>query len=232
MKYCKLTTEDIDVAKALKEFGWPYARIAEYFHCCPATIRKKLHDIGVTNRSIKWFQKDYSSEKSRRKITPERIAALKAEHIAGKSIAELAKRDNYSYTYIWRLINDKPLNVPVRTQKYFNLGKLGQDARKKLSEEDISEMKDLYEKGQTYREIAQKFKCHFTTVMYHLSPVRKKYCHEYAKTWQAINVSPEVQRAQALKTYLKKRAILSAMSVEEQQKILEVRTYDKRTEQQ
>ncbi len=94
---------------------------------------------------------------------------------------------------------------PMRT---VTLRSIGKDRRCKLTDEDIAEIKELYEKGWSQISIAKLFNVHQTTVTYYVNPARKEYANKRSAKYHCLYMTPEESARRALESYHRKRKIL------------------------
>lgn len=73
---------------------------------------------------------------------------------------------------------------------------------RKVTPENVQEMKELREKGKTYGEIAKLFNITDSTAQYHISPAENKRKKEYSINWWKRH--PEIMKKQILSTKKKK----------------------------
>ena len=83
-----------------------------------------------------------------------------------------------------------------------------EDARCKLSDEDIQELRELRKNGYLIREIAELFNVSSSTIRYNLNDETKKYIIEKAKESRYRNFD-RVKNAEIRKKTKKKKKLLS-----------------------
>lgn len=191
--------------------------IADVIGISPFTIYKLIRESGREKPTNKLFSREYrprtSPRQAIRRVSDEERSAIQKDHANGLSIQDISTKYNRNANTVRFIISGKK-------QKRIALADIGQDRRRKLTPEDIEEIKEYFKKGERIHTIKKMFNVSDTCIRYHVFPEYKEYVNKHSREWHVLNVTPEEDARKSKERSLRYRSIISAMSKEEQDKYL------------
>lgn len=210
-----VTQNEAEIIFGLRKAGWSMPKIAKCLERSYLTIFNVLHNA---EKYIKEgyqktrYQNPYEprGEYERRpRLSEEAKNNMRKDFTANIAAKELSKKYGCHISTVYHIVSGRP------KPKTLILKPLGLDLRCKLTDEDIVEIREEYEKGAKLRELARAYHVDPVTIKYHVDPETKERMNRRAKEWRALNVSREQANKLYLKSYLRKREIIAKMSPEE-----------------
>ena len=147
----KLNNADIDVARTLHNSGWSYTKIGKYFNVQGQTVINALSR--TTPRKEEYFRGTYKPKSDNPLVM--RKEEFKEAYKNGMTIEELAKRENCGVMYMKSLIKDYSKNRHILKQPVLCLAEVNQDGRRKLSFDELEEIKVKFTNGKTKAGLAK-----------------------------------------------------------------------------